>query len=364
MGTKKTALYEAHLELGAKMVEFAGYWMPIYYRGIFEEHRRVRTTVGIFDVSHMGEFFFSGPEAGPFLQWMTVNDVGKLSVYQAQYSAMCYEHGGLVDDLIVYRLPDGYMMVVNAANITKDWDWLQAHRRPGVVMHNRSDELSLIAIQGRQAQATLQKLTEAELSQIKYYRFVETKVVGVQALVSRTGYTGEDGFEICVENEHARRVWDALLDAGREFEIEPVGLGARDTLRLEMKYCLYGNDIDENTNPIEAGLGWITKLDKGDFLGRQAILEVVNRGPARKLVGLEVDGKAFPRHGYPIYDEAGETQVGFVTSGTFSPMLEKPIAMGYVRTDLAAVGTALSVDLRGKKVGARVVPTPFYKRDY
>ncbi|MDZ7373846.1 MAG: glycine cleavage system aminomethyltransferase GcvT, partial [candidate division KSB1 bacterium] len=316
MQTKQTALYEIHRQLGAKMVEFAGYWMPIYYRGILEEHRRVRTTVGVFDVSHMGEFFFSGPEAASFLQWVTINDVHKLSVYQAQYSAMCYEHGGLVDDLILYRFPDRYLMVVNAANIQKDWDWLEAHRRPGVTMENRSDELSLLAVQGRYAEATLQKLTDVDLHHIKYYWFVEAKVAGVQAIVSRTGYTGEDGFEVCVSNEDAPRVWEAIFDAGREFEIEPIGLGARDTLRLEMKYCLYGNDIDQNTNPIEAGLGWITKMNKGDFIGRAALEQVLQNGPSRKLVGLEVEGKAFPRHGYPILDESGAEQVGFVTSGT------------------------------------------------
>ena len=364
MEAKKTALYETHRKLGAKMVQFGGYWMPIQYRGIFEEHRRVRTTVGVFDVSHMGEFFISGRGAFDFLQRLTTNDVGRLSVYQAQYSLMCYEHGGIVDDLIVYRFPDRYMMVVNAANIEKDWNWLLEHRTEGVTLENRSDDLSLIAVQGRYAEATLQKLVEADLAQVHYYWFTETKVAGENAVVSRTGYTGEDGFEICVERGRTEPVWNAVLEAGKEFEIEPIGLGARDTLRLEMKYCLYGNDIDENTNPIEAGLGWITKLKKGDFIGRKALLEVKEKGPERKLVGLEVDGRAVPRHGYAILDGDGETEIGFVTSGTFSPMLEKPIAMGYVRTEYSQVGTPLSVDVRGRKARGRVVETPFYKRPY
>ena len=364
MEPKKTALYEVHKRLGAKMVEFAGYWMPIQYRGIFEEHKRVRTTVGVFDVSHMGEFFFSGEGALDFLQRMTTNNVAKLALHQAQYSTMCYEHGGIVDDLIVYRLPDGYMMVVNAANIEKDWNWLAEHRPDNVEMVNRSDELSLIAVQGRYAEATLQKITDLDLSAIRYYWLDEGKVAGVDAIVSRTGYTGEDGFEVCVAREQTVPVWEAIFEAGAEYEIEPAGLGARDTLRLEMKYCLYGNDIDETTNPLEAGLGWIVKFKKGDFIGRDALLKVKEEGLKRKLVGFEVEGRAFPRHGYKILDEAGGKELGYVTSGTFSPMLEKSIGMGYVAVDHAEVGTPLLVDIRGRKTKGQVVETPFYKRPY
>jgi len=361
---KKTALYEVHKQLGAKMVEFAGYWMPIQYRGIFEEHKRVRTTVGVFDVSHMGEFLFRGDSALDFLQFMTTNDVAKLHVHQAQYSTMCYENGGIVDDLIVYRLPDGYMMVVNAANIKKDWTWLAEHRPDGVEMINRSEELSLIAVQGRYAEATLQKITDLDLSQIKYYWLDEGKVAGVDAVVSRTGYTGEDGFEVCVAREQTVPVWEAIFEAGAEYDIEPVGLGARDTLRLEMKYCLYGNDIDETTNPLEAGLGWIVKLKKGDFIGRDALLRVKEEGLKRKLVGFEVEGRAFPRHGYKILDETGRVELGYVTSGTFSPMLQKSIGMGYVSIDYAEVGTPLLVDVRGRRAKGQIVETPFYKRPY
>lgn len=361
MSLKKTALYDVHEKLGAKIVEFAGYLMPIQYAGIMQEHKRVRSSVGVFDVSHMGEFFVSGEKALDFLQKVTINDVSALDINQVQYSAMCYADGGIVDDLLVYRFSDFYMLVVNVSNLQKDWDWLQQNLIPGVEMKNRSDELTLLALQGPQADATLAKLTDVPLSDIPFYWLREGQVAGIDAIVSRTGYTGEPGFEICVENDQAVGLWNALFDAGAEFDIEPIGLGARDTLRLEMKYCLYGNDIDQTTNPIEAGLGWITKLAKVDFIGKAPIERMKAEGPSRRLVAFEVDGKAFPRHGYTLHQ--GEKEIGVVTSGTFSPMLQKGIGMGYVAAEAAAVGTKIDIDIRGKKIAAQIIKPPFYKKD-
>ncbi len=361
MSLKKTALYHVHEQLGAKIVEFAGYLMPIQYTGIIQEHKRVRSTVGVFDVSHMGEFFIKGDKALDFLQKVTINDVSALAVNQVQYSAMCYEDGGIVDDLLVYRFDDFYMLVVNASNLQKDWDWLRQNLIPGVDMQNRSDELTLLALQGPRAEQTLAKLTDLPLADIPFYWLREGQIAGFEAIVSRTGYTGEPGFEICVANDKAVGLWNALFEAGAEFDIEPIGLGARDTLRLEMKYCLYGNDIDQTTNPIEAGLGWITKLQKGDFNGKAPIQKMKEDGPSRRLIGFEMDDKAFPRHGYKIFQ--GEKEVGLVTSGTVSPMLQKGIGMGYVAVEAAAVGSSIEIDVRGKKNPAHIVKTPFYKKD-
>ncbi len=359
---KKTALYDIHASLGGKLVEFAGFWMPVQYRGIIDEHRKVRSSVGVFDVSHMGEFEFRGKAAGEFLQRMTINDVSKLAEYQAQYSAICYPDGGIVDDVIVYRWPGRYTMVVNASNIAKDFAWLSEHKMPEADLSDVSDEYSLLAVQGRNAQATLQKLTKVDLKAIKYYWFASGEIAGVPAFISRTGYTGEDGFEIGFAPPHSEKVWSAIFEAGKEFGIEPIGLGARDTLRLEMKYCLYGNDIDQTTNPLEAGLGWITKLDKGDFIGRGTIVKMKAAGLPRKLVGFEVEGKNIARHGYPILKD-GNT-IGHVTSGTFSPSLEKSVGLGYVASAHAAAGTELVLDIRGRAAQARVVRTPFYQRPY
>ncbi|RMF68692.1 MAG: glycine cleavage system aminomethyltransferase GcvT, partial [Calditrichaeota bacterium] len=263
MEAKKTALYDVHCKLGAKMVEFAGFWMPVQYKGIVEEHKRVRTTVGIFDVSHMGEFIIEGEKAAAFLQYVTINDVNKLQPFRAQYTAMCYDDGGMVDDLILYCFEDHFLAIVNAANRQKDYDWMKQHLLPGAKVLDKSDDYSLFAVQGRKAEPTLQKLTDLNLAEIKYYWFRTGKIAGVDTVIARTGYTGEDGFEVAVPVAESEKVWNAILEAGAEFEIEPIGLGARDTLRLEMKYSLYGNDIDQTTNPIEAGLGWITKTDKG-----------------------------------------------------------------------------------------------------
>ncbi|MDZ7344681.1 MAG: glycine cleavage system aminomethyltransferase GcvT [candidate division KSB1 bacterium] len=359
---KKTGLYDIHVALGAKMVEFAGYWMPVQYRGIIEEHRKVRAAVGVFDVSHMGEFEFRGQAAGEFLQRMTINNISKLQPFQAQYSAMCYPDGGIVDDFIVYRWPDRYMMVVNASNIEKDFAWLAQQATPEVGLANVSDEFSLLAVQGRYAQATLQKLTNVDLSTIKFYWFATGEIAGIPAFLSRTGYTGEDGFEVGFSAPHSEKVWKAIFEAGNEFGIEPIGLGARDTLRLEMKYCLYGNDIDHTTNPLEAGLGWITKLDKGDFIGREAIAKMNANGIPRKLVGFELEGKNIARHGYAILKDGAP--IGHVTSGTFSPSLEKSIGLGYVTSVHAAIGTELAIDIRGRQVNGRIVKTPFYQRPY
>ena len=361
MGIKKTAFFDIHQKLGAKMVEFAGYYMPVQYAGIISEHKRIRSTVGIFDVSHMGEFFVQGEKALDFLQNLTINDVSKLEVNQAQYSAMCYENGGIVDDVLVYRLADKFMMVVNASNMEKDFIWAQQHLLPGIELVNKSDELSLLALQGPNADDTLKKITDIDLSAIPYYWLVEDKAAGVEMKISRTGYTGEPGFELCFPNEFAEQVWKTLMEAGKEFDIGPVGLGARDTLRLEMKYCLYGNDIDQTTNPIEAGLGWITKVDKGDFIGRDAIVAAKEQGVSRRLVGFEVEGKAFPRHGYKIYSQ--DKEIGHVTSGTFSPMLEKGIGMGYVAKDYSKIDTEIEIAIRNQKVSAKIVKPPFYKKN-
>lgn len=362
MEPKKTALYEIHVGLGAKMVEFGGYRMPVQYRSIKEEHQCVRNSVGIFDVSHMGEFFISGENAAAYLQKMTVNDVSKLAPFRAQYSAMCYENGGIVDDLIVYCFGDHYMTIVNAANLEKDFNWMQENLIPGAQIDNRSDEFSLFAVQGRNAQPTLQKLANIELSEIEFYWFRNGKLAGEDAFIARTGYTGEDGFEVGVRVSHSVDVWHAILEAGTEFGIQPIGLAARDTLRMEMKFSLYGNDIDETINPIEAGLGWITKLDKGDFIGRDATLKMKEAGPTRKLIGFEMKERAVARHGYAILKDGDE--VGHVTSGTFSPSLEKGIGIGYVNVPHNGVGTEIHISIRGKAVPAEIVKTPFYQRPY
>ena len=359
METKKTAFYDIHKKLNGKLVEFAGYYMPVQYAGIISEHKRVRETVGLFDVSHMGEFYVSGKNALEFLQKITINDVASLQVNQVQYSAMCYEDGGIVDDLLVYRLKDQYMVVVNASNIDKDFAWMQKNLLPDVKLVNKSDDYSLLALQGPDAEKTLAKITDADLD-IPFYWLTNGSVAGVEMMISRTGYTGEPGFELCFLKENSEKVWNALIDAGKEFNIEPIGLGARDTLRLEMKYCLYGNDIDNTTNPIEAGLGWITKVDKGDFIGKPVIVDAKENGISRKLVGFEVEGKAFPRHGYKIF--SGEQEIGEVTSGTFSPMLEKGIGTGYVKTEFAKFETPIEIEIRRQKVPAKVVRTPFYKK--
>lgn len=359
---KKTAFNEIQRSLGAKLVAFAGFEMPVQYTGIIEEHLAVRRRVGVFDVSHMGEFIVRGKDASAFLQKMTINDVTKLFDGRVQYSALCYDNGGIVDDLLVYHCGDHYMLVVNASNIQKDFEWLKSHLSGDVELLDHSDLVSLLAVQGPHSLAALQKLTSVNLPAIDYYHFTRGKLAGVDMIISRTGYTGELGFELYFDAEVAlaKKVWEAVFQAGREFGIAPVGLGARDTLRLEMGYCLYGNDIDQTTNPLEAGLGWITKLSKGDFVGKDVIKKVKDEGPKRRLVGFTLSEKAVARHGYPL--SVNGTAIGHVTSGTFSPSLECAIGLGYVTTGFDEVGKTVQVAIRGKEVAASIVKLPFVQK--
>jgi len=358
---KQTALYQIHKDLGAKLVEFAGYEMPIQYSGIIEEHKQVRNSVGVFDVSHMGEFLISGDDAESFLNYVTINNVAGMSVGQAQYNAMCYEDGGMIDDLLIYKFEDHYLMVVNAANLEKDWNWLEDHATDSVSLEDVSDSTTLLAVQGPNSRNLLQKLTESDLSKVKFYYFIEGKIDDVPATIARTGYTGELGFELYIDNKYATQIWNVIFDAGEEFDVLPVGLGARDTLRLESGFCLYGNDIDKTTNPLEAGLGWITKLDKGDFIGRGAVQKAKDNGLTRRLIGFELQERGIPRHGYTI--TKGGEEIGEVTSGSQSPMLGKGIGMGYVRWEYRKPGEEIAIQVRNKEIPAIVVKPPFHKQD-
>lgn len=360
---KNTALTKKHIALGAKMVPFAGYNMPVSYSGLNEEHLAVRNAVGVFDVSHMGEFILKGDKALDLIQRVTSNDASQLTDGKVQYSCFPNDKGGIVDDLLVYRIDEKtYMLVVNASNIEKDWDWISRHNDMGVEMHNISDKTSLLAVQGPKAAATLQKLTDINLSDMPYYTFKKGRFNGVDnVLISNTGYTGAGGFEIYFENEHAEKMWDAIFEAGAEFGIKPIGLGARDTLRLEMGFCLYGNDIDDSTSPIEAGLGWITKFNK-DFVNKSELLSQKEQGTSRKLVGFEMIDRGIPRHDYEIVDAEGNT-IGKVTSGTQSPSLQKGIGMGYVPAALSKPGSEIFVKVRDKALKAQVVKLPFYKKN-
>jgi aminomethyltransferase len=356
---RRTPLHAAHLRRGARMIGFGGWDMPVQYAGIVEEHRTVRAAVGCFDVSHMGEFRFLGPDAARVLERLTTNSVSALEVGQVQYSLLCHEDGGIVDDLTLYRLaPDQFMMTVNAGNIDKDWAWVTGRLDGRVKADNVSAETGLIALQGPRAEALLARLADIDPARIGYYRFAPGRVAGAPATVSRTGYTGEDGFELYLDASETERVWEALLREGSADGVAPIGLGARDTLRLEMKYALYGNDIDHTTNPIEAGLGWVVKLEKGDFVGRGAIEAVKAHGPARRLVGFEMVDRAVARHGYRLSRE-GEP-VGQVTSGSYGPSVDRYIGIGYVATPASAVGTQIEVEVRGRPQTARIVKTPFY----
>jgi aminomethyltransferase len=355
---KRTPLYAIHVKAGARMVPFGGWEMPVQYTGIIEEHRATRSAVGLFDVSHMGEFEVQGPGALAALQGLTTNDASALTEGQVQYSVLCYPDGGIVDDCTVYRLAaDRFMVTVNAGNIDKDWAWVTEHGG-GPGWRNASEETALIAVQGPRAEALVDRLADREVAPIGYYRFAQGSVAGARALISRTGYTGEDGFELYMAAADAERVWNALLSEGARDGVTMVGLGARDTLRLEMKYALYGNDIDETTNPLEAGLGWVVKPAKGEFIGRAALERVRAEGPTRKLVGLEMTEPGVARHGYPVLKEG--TRLGIVTSGSYGPSVDKYIAMAYVATPYAAVGTDLGVEIRGQVKAARIVRTPFY----
>jgi aminomethyltransferase len=357
---KSTALTQVHAALGAKMVEFAGYNMPVSYTGINEEHGVVRNAVGVFDVSHMGEFILSGPGALDLIQYVTSNDASKLTPGKAQYSCLPNGKGGIVDDLLVYMLEDNkYLLVVNASNIDKDWNWISQHNEKGVKMENISDNTSLLAIQGPKAMPTLQKLTEVNLAEIPYYSFRIGKLAGVDnVIISNTGYTGAGGFEIYFPNESAEQIWEELFKAGAEYGIKPIGLGARDTLRLEKAFCLYGNDIDDTTSPLEAGLGWITKLDKGKFIDSDYLAAQKAEGLGRKLVGFEMVDRGISRHDYKIVDAEGN-DIGRVTSGTQSPSLQKAIGLGYVKTAFAKPDSEIYIQIRDKNLKAKVVKTPF-----
>ncbi len=360
---RRTPLFDAHRRAGAKMVPFGGWEMPVEYQGLIAEHLAVRTAAGLFDVSHMGEFDVSGPGALAFLQRVTSNNVAKLTDGRAQYSALPMASGCPIDDIVVFQRGAGrYRIVVNAANIAKDLEWLRAQGPRDATLVDRSDDFALIALQGPRAESILAPLTSLDLPKIAYYHFADGPVDGAPASVARTGYTGEDGFEIMLAPERAESLWERLLTVGKPHGLQPAGLGARDTLRLEARMCLYGNDIDETTTLVEAGLGWIVALDeaKGEFTGRPVLEAHKKAGPPRKLAGFEMTGRGIARHGYPVWLDG--QKVGAVTSGTYAPFLKKAIGLAYLPAARAAVGTELEIEIRGQRIAARVVPTPFYKR--
>ncbi len=359
---KNTALTHIHEQLGAKMLPFAGYNMPITYESVNAEHETVRNGVGVFDVSHMGEFFLSGPKALDLIQKVTSNDASVLTVGRAQYSCLPNETGGIVDDLIVYKMDEEkYMLVVNASNIDKDWEWIAKHNDLNVEMTNASDDYSLLAIQGPKAVEAMQALTDIDLSSIKYYHFEIARFAGFDdVIISATGYTGSGGFEIYCKNDQAETIWNKVFEAGGSFGIKPIGLAARDTLRLEMGFCLYGNDINDTTSPIEAGLGWITKFNK-DFVNSDNLKRQKEEGVARKLVGFELIERGIPRHDYEIVDKNGNV-IGIVTSGTMAPSLNKGIGLGYVTTENAGVDSDIFIRIRNKDIAAKVVKLPFFKK--
>ena len=362
MEPKKTPVHEAHVKSGARMVPFAGFSMPVQYTGIVDEHLAVRTRAGLFDVSHMGEIHIEGPGALHYLQHLTCNNVARLEVGRTHYTGLMLPNGAFVDDMLIYRLADKrYLAVVNAANLDKDREWFLDHTAGyDVQVEDQSDAYGQLALQGPGALAILKALTPFDLEAMRYYSFAETEVDGVRCIVSRTGYTGEDGFEIYAPSGQTARIWDSLLGAGAPSGLVPVGLGARDTLRLEASMALYGNDIDDTTTALEAGLGWIVKMKKGEFIGRQALARQGEEGLRRKLVGFEMKGRAIARHGYPVL-RAGR-EIGTVTSGTFAPFLEKSIGMAYLPSGMWEPGTGFEVGIRNRAAPAVVVPTPFYKR--
>jgi aminomethyltransferase len=358
---KNTALSQKHIDLGAKMVPFAGYNMPVQYEGVNAEHETVRTAVGVFDVSHMGEFVLRGPNALALIQKFASNDASVLFDGKAQYSCMPNGNGGIIDDLIIYRVnAEEYFIVVNASNIEKDWNWISSLNDLDVEMENLSDQYSLLAIQGPKAAEAMQSLTEIDLSNMTYYTFQHGTFAGIEnMMISATGYTGSGGFEVYVKNEDANKLWDAVFAAGADFGIKPIGLAARDTLRLEMGFCLYGNDIDDTTSPLEAGLGWITKFTK-DFTDSEFLAKQKEAGVTRKLVAFEMIDRGIPRHDYPILDAAG-TVIGKVTSGTMSPSMKIAIGLGYVTVDNSKLDSEIFIEIREKGIKAKVVKLPFYK---
>ena len=359
---KATKFYKKHVELGAKLVEFAGYQMPIQYTSIINEHKAIRNSVGVFDVSHMGEVTIKGEKAFNFLQHITTNDVSKLTVGRVQYTAMCYEDGGIVDDLLLYQISDKeYFLVINASNIEKDIEWMNKNNSFDVEITNESDEYSLLAVQGPNSKKTLQKICKDTLD-MEYYYFQISECDGTKIIISRTGYTGELGYEIYFKGseEEALNIWNKIFEAGKKHAIKPVGLGARDTLRLEMGFCLYGNDIDNTTNPIEAGLGWITKVKKGNFVGSDAIAKIKEEGIKRKLVAIFSEERMIPRKGYEIF--SNDILVGNITSGTLSPVLGKPIAMGYVDTEYSDIDSEVIIKIRNKELVGTIVKLPFVSK--
>jgi aminomethyltransferase len=359
---KNTALTDVHIALGAKMVPFAGYNMPVQYEGVNIEHETVRNAVGVFDVSHMGEFILKGPNALDLIQKFSSNDASVLFDGKAQYACMPNGKGGIVDDLIIYRVnAEEYFIVVNASNIEKDWNWISSLNDMGVEMHNVSDQYSLLAIQGPKAAEAMQSLTNVDLKNMVYYTFTNGEFAGVEnVMISATGYTGSGGFEIYVKNESIHQVWNRVFEAGKDFGIKPIGLAARDTLRLEMGFCLYGNDIDDTTSPIEAGLGWITKFNK-DFIDSSFLKSQKENGVTKKLVAFEMIDRGIPRHDYSILDSNGRT-IGKVTSGTMSPSMKVGIGLGYVETSFSALDTEINIEIRDKGIKAKVVKLPFYKK--
>ena len=357
---KKLTLDQKHQELNAKMVPFTGFEMPVQYEGVTAEHLQVRNAVGVFDVSHMGEFFVSGSDALALIQKITTNDASLLSIGKAQYSCLPNENDGIVDDLIVYRLAENdYLLVVNASNIEKDWNWINQHNTfENVTLVNKSDTYSLLAIQGPKAIEAMQSLTPIALDEIKYYHFEIGNFAGFEdIIISATGYTGSGGFEIYCTNDQVVTIWEKVFEAGKSFNIKPIGLAARDTLRLEMGFCLYGNDINDTTSPLEAGLGWITKFTK-DFINSENLMKQKQAGVSRKLIGFELTERGIPRHDYIINDKDGNA-IGVVTSGTQAPSLNKAIGMGYVKTAFASIDTEIFIEIRGKNIPAKVVKMPF-----
>tara|TARA_B100000780_G_C21125675_1_gene456679 strand:+ start:1588 stop:2673 length:1086 start_codon:yes stop_codon:yes gene_type:complete len=359
---KKTSLYNKHLELGAKIIPFSGFLMPVQYEGVNAEHLHVRKSVGLFDVSHMGEFFLKGDKATDLLKLICTNDISKIDNEKAQYSCLTDENGGIIDDLIIYKFnAKEFMLVVNAGNIEKDWNWIKMHNKNfGNILENRSENMSLLALQGPGSYELLQKLVEFDVRSLKNYSFLETDLYKFKnVIISTTGYTGSGGFEIYCENKDVIGIWEILFEFGKEFNLKPIGLAARDTLRLEMGYCLYGNDINENTNPIEAGLKWITKVNK-NFIGKKQIVKTIEKGPIKKLVGFKLNERGIPRHDYKIFNEEN-TEIGIVTSGTMSPLLKEGIGLGYVHNSYSEIDTPIFIEIRNKKVKATVFKLPFVK---
>ena len=360
---KNTALSNVHEELGAKMVPFAGYNMPVQYEGVNLEHKTVREGVGVFDVSHMGEFILTGPGSLDLIQKVTSNDASVMTEGRAQYSCMPNGKGGIIDDLIIYKFNDEkYLLVVNASNIDKDWNWISSHNTFDCQLRNVSDDYSLLAIQGPKAVEAMQQLTHVNLSEINYYHFEVNTFAGIDnVIISATGYTGSGGFEIYCKNDAAEEVWKKVFEAGADYGIKPIGLAARDTLRLEMGFCLYGNDIDDTTSPLEAGLGWITKLNKEDFIDKDFLTKQKEEGTSRKLVAFEMIDRGIPRHNYPIQNASGEV-IGRVTSGTMSPSMQKAIGLGYVTKTDSEIETEVFIEIRKKAVKAKIVKLPFYRK--